>query len=37
MFHAGETLGDGDQADENLYDAILLGSKRIGHAYVEDL
>jgi adenosine deaminase CECR1 len=32
-FHAGETLGDGDPIDANLYDAILLGTKRIGHAF----
>lgn len=31
IFHAGETLGDGSEADMNLYDAILLGTKRIGH------
>ena len=31
LFHAGETLGDGSAADNNLYDAILLGTKRIGH------
>lgn len=34
MFHAGETLGDGSPADMNLYDAILLGTKRIGHGCV---
>ncbi|EFQ97319.1 hypothetical protein MGYG_00359 [Nannizzia gypsea CBS 118893] len=33
MFHAGECLGDGDETDSNLYDAILLGSRRIGHAF----
>ncbi|KAH9915438.1 Metallo-dependent hydrolase [Epithele typhae] len=31
IFHAGETCGDGSPADLNLYDAILLGTKRIGH------
>lgn len=33
IFHAGETLGDGSKADMNLYDAILLGTKRIGHGF----
>ena len=31
ILHAGETLGDGSHADDNIYDAILLGTKRIGH------
>lgn len=34
IFHAAETLGDGTEADMNLYDAILLGTKRIGHGSV---
>ena len=33
FFHAGETLGDGDGADQNLFDAILMGARRIGHGY----
>lgn len=34
IFHAGECLGDGNSTDSNLYDAILLGTKRIGHGCV---
>jgi adenosine deaminase CECR1 len=30
IFHAGETLGDDTAADGNPYNAILLGTKRIG-------
>ncbi|KAF9448874.1 Metallo-dependent hydrolase [Macrolepiota fuliginosa MF-IS2] len=33
ILHAGETLGDGNLADNNMYDAILLGTKRIGHGF----
>jgi adenosine deaminase CECR1 len=33
FFHAGETLGDGDGADLNLFDAVLLGTRRLGHAF----
>ncbi|KAL2817423.1 hypothetical protein BDW59DRAFT_175471 [Aspergillus cavernicola] len=33
FFHAGECLGDGDSTDGNLVDAILLGSRRIGHGF----
>ncbi|KAL4783201.1 hypothetical protein BJX76DRAFT_330630 [Aspergillus varians] len=33
FFHAGECLGDGDSTDGNIVDAILLKSRRIGHAF----
>ena len=33
FFHAGECLGDGDQTDQNLFDAVLLGTRRIGHGF----
>lgn len=33
MFHAGETLDTGTPTDQNLIDAALLGSKRIGHGF----
>src|ERR1700712_4556197 len=33
FFHAGECLGDGDSTDQNLFDAILFGSRRLGHAF----
>lgn len=33
FFHAGECLGDGDEADHNLFDAVLLGTRRIGHGF----
>ncbi|KAL3444122.1 hypothetical protein BJX65DRAFT_188835 [Aspergillus insuetus] len=32
IFHAGQSHGDGDQADDDLFDAVLLGSRRISQS-----
>ncbi|KAK6584645.1 hypothetical protein PZA11_002869 [Diplocarpon coronariae] len=33
FLHAGECVGSGDTTDGNLYDALLLNSRRLGHAF----
>lgn len=33
FFHAGETLGDGNLTDNNLFDAEIFNTRRIGHGF----
>jgi adenosine deaminase CECR1 len=33
IYQAGECLGDGSDTDQNLFDAVLLGTRRIGHGF----
>ncbi|KAH9999752.1 adenosine/AMP deaminase [Xylariaceae sp. FL0662B] len=33
FFHAGECLGSGSPTDHNLFDAVLLGARRLGHGF----
>ncbi|KAH8752292.1 hypothetical protein F5883DRAFT_651600 [Diaporthe sp. PMI_573] len=33
LFHCGETLESGSETDDTVIDALLLGSRRIGHGF----